>query len=279
MDMNLLKTFLEVHRTRHFGRAGESLFLTQSAVSARIRLLEENLGVSLFDRRRKDMQLTPAGRRFLKHAEQLLQAWNRACRETEQGENAEQLLAVGGPAALWDVCLSRWLATVSGNNPDLSVVAEVDGSEALMRKLIEGGLDVAFLLEPPQSQDLANQPICRFPLILVATRPNLRREQALDRDYVMVDWGVSFNAQHERHFSDMPLPRLRVESPRVALDYIQARGGAAYMPRSFTAHLIEQERLFPVLGVPEMERQVLAVYALASRRLPLIEEVLRLFDG
>jgi hypothetical protein len=51
------------------------------------------------------------------------------------------------------------------------------------------------------------------------------------------------------------------------------------MPRSFTANLIEQERLFPVLGVPEMERQVLAVYALASRRLPLIEEVLRLFDG
>jgi hypothetical protein len=70
-----------------------------------------------------------------------------------------------------------------------------------------------------------------------------------------------------------------VESPRVALDYIQARGGAAYMPKSFTASLIDQEKLFPVLGAPEMERQVIAVYALASRRLPLIEEVLRLFDG
>ena len=41
MDIDLLRTFLEVYRTRHFGRTAENLYLTQSAVSARIRLLEE----------------------------------------------------------------------------------------------------------------------------------------------------------------------------------------------------------------------------------------------
>ena len=41
MDIEILKTFLEVARVRHFGKASESLFITQSAVSARIRLLEE----------------------------------------------------------------------------------------------------------------------------------------------------------------------------------------------------------------------------------------------
>ena len=45
MDTELLKTFLEVSRTRHFGRAAESLYLTQSAVSFRIRQLENQLGV------------------------------------------------------------------------------------------------------------------------------------------------------------------------------------------------------------------------------------------
>ena len=48
MDTELLKTFLEVSRTRHFGRAAESLYLTQSAVSFRIRQLENQLGVNLF---------------------------------------------------------------------------------------------------------------------------------------------------------------------------------------------------------------------------------------
>ncbi|MEX2517286.1 MAG: LysR family transcriptional regulator, partial [Gammaproteobacteria bacterium] len=45
MDVDLLKTFLEVQRTRHFGRAADNLFLTQSAISARIRQLEDELGV------------------------------------------------------------------------------------------------------------------------------------------------------------------------------------------------------------------------------------------
>ena len=50
MDIGVLKTFLEVNRTRHFGQAADNLFLTQSAVSARIRLLEQTLGVPLFSR-------------------------------------------------------------------------------------------------------------------------------------------------------------------------------------------------------------------------------------
>jgi DNA-binding transcriptional LysR family regulator len=44
MDTQLLRTFLEVHRTRHFGRAADNLYVSQSAVSARIRQLEEELG-------------------------------------------------------------------------------------------------------------------------------------------------------------------------------------------------------------------------------------------
>lgn len=61
MDTELLKTFLEVSRTRHFGRAAESLYLTQSAVSFRIRQLENQLGVNLFTRHRNNIRLTAAG--------------------------------------------------------------------------------------------------------------------------------------------------------------------------------------------------------------------------
>ena len=61
MNLELLKTFLEVERCRHFGRAAEELHLTQAAVSARIRQLEETLGVRLFERKRRDIQLTPPG--------------------------------------------------------------------------------------------------------------------------------------------------------------------------------------------------------------------------
>ena len=78
MDIQLLRTFLELDRTRHFGKAAESLFVTQSAVSARIRLLEETLGVPLFIRRRNELQLTGAGERLKRHAETIVSAWQRA---------------------------------------------------------------------------------------------------------------------------------------------------------------------------------------------------------
>ena len=81
MDIELLKTFLEVRRTRHFGKAAENLFLTQAAVSARIRQLERLLGVKLFIRSRNNIQLTSEGERLVGHAQTVLLAWSRARQE------------------------------------------------------------------------------------------------------------------------------------------------------------------------------------------------------
>lgn len=72
MDTELLKTFLEVSRTRHFGKAAESLYLTQSAVSFRIRQLENQVGTELFTRHRNNIQLTPAGQTLVPYAENLM---------------------------------------------------------------------------------------------------------------------------------------------------------------------------------------------------------------
>ncbi|HAF04989.1 MAG TPA: hypothetical protein DCK77_03060 [Shigella sp.] len=64
VDTELLKTFLEVSRTRHFGRAAESLYLTQSAVIFQTRHLKNQLGVTLFPRHRNNIRLTAAGENY-----------------------------------------------------------------------------------------------------------------------------------------------------------------------------------------------------------------------
>ena len=64
MNTDLLRTFLEVAKTRHFGHAAENLYLTQSAVSSRIRQLETTVGVPLFTRQRNNILLTPSGDRW-----------------------------------------------------------------------------------------------------------------------------------------------------------------------------------------------------------------------
>ncbi|VTO16313.1 transcriptional regulator HdfR [Klebsiella variicola] len=82
MDTELLKTFLEVSRTRHFGRAAEALYLTQSAVSFRIRQLENQLGVNLFTRHRNNIRLTTAGEKLLPYAETLMNTWQARARRS-----------------------------------------------------------------------------------------------------------------------------------------------------------------------------------------------------
>jgi DNA-binding transcriptional LysR family regulator len=84
LDTELLKTFLEVQKTRHFGKAAENLYLTQSAVSFRIRQLEQSLGVPLFIRFRNNIQLTAAGELLLPHAEAVLTAIGAARQQIQQ---------------------------------------------------------------------------------------------------------------------------------------------------------------------------------------------------
>lgn len=102
MDTELLKTFLEVSRTRHFGRAAEALYLTQSAVSFRIRQLENQLGVNLFTRHRNNIRLTTAGEKLLPYAETLMNTWQAARKEVAHTSSFPS-----APARLYgSVCLT-----------------------------------------------------------------------------------------------------------------------------------------------------------------------------
>jgi LysR family transcriptional regulator, flagellar master operon regulator len=103
MDLDLLKTFLEVRRTRHFGQAAENLFLTQAAVSARIKQLERMLAAPLFTRYRNNLQLTPMGERLVGHAEAMLQAWDSARQDLDPRKDLRQSMEVGGTRAAWEL--------------------------------------------------------------------------------------------------------------------------------------------------------------------------------
>ena len=133
MDIELLRTFLEVSRLRHFGRAGEKLYVTQSAVSARIRQLEATLGVPLFTRNRNDIRLTAEGQRLVKHAETIVSAWVRARQETELGPAYSSALAVGAMWDLWEVLLNRWLPAVRDSFPEIALQIESHAAEVLVR--------------------------------------------------------------------------------------------------------------------------------------------------
>lgn len=274
MDIQILRTFLELDRTRHFGKAAETLFVTQSAVSARIRLLEETLGVSLFIRRRNEIRLTGAGERLKRHAQTIVAAWQRALIEATLGEEQRSALSVGAVAAVWDCFLQRWINTLYKHRSDVALQAEVYSQEALNKKIMDGGLDVAFLFEPVHIEQYIVSEVASVSLFMVSSRAGLDAHAAMKTGYVMVDWGASFVAVYARHFPEAPQPTIRMNLAHSALAFLQDCGGCGYLPEQLVAEQLRNKRLHLVGGAPVIEQRIYAVYRGYSEHRDLIEETL-----
>ena len=100
MDFDQLVTFVEVAKQGNFSRAGQKVFRSQSAVSAQIRLLEQDYGEKLLDRVGKSVRLTPAGEVLLEYAQQLLTLRSESQRAVaDQGSTPRGVLAIGANEA------------------------------------------------------------------------------------------------------------------------------------------------------------------------------------
>src|SRR6185312_2356117 len=96
MDIVTARTFLEIVKTGSFVAAARNLNITQTAVSARIRALEQQLDRTVFIRNKAGARLTPAGDQFLRFATSLVQIWERAQHEVAMPLGRENLVTVGG---------------------------------------------------------------------------------------------------------------------------------------------------------------------------------------
>jgi DNA-binding transcriptional LysR family regulator len=260
MDISLLRTFLEVAHTRHFGRAAAHLCITQSAVSARIKLLETTLGLPVFTRRRNDIQLTPAGNGLLRYAETIVRTWSRARQELALDGRFGRSLAVGCQPDLWAIRVRDWAATLHRERPDLALQVEILPGDTLWQRLASDVLDLAVLFEPPSSQDLEVEQVGTCDLVMVADRPNLGTAEALAQGYMLVDWGTRFMTEHSQRFPELPAVSLRLSQGRMALDMLRSLGGAAYLPRQLVDEPLAAAELHLVADAPVMARPVYAVY-------------------
>ena len=273
MDLELLRTFLELNRIRHFSRTAEALHLTQAAVSSRLKNLEQQLGVCLFERSKREMRLTPEGARLVRHAERQIAAWRMARQDVAAGSKSQQL-AIGGSLRIWDVMLQRWLHELRRNYPKMAIIAESQTPDFLTRRLIDGTLDVAIMLEPAQLDIMHIREVADLEFICVSSKKGIRIEQALEENYVFVDWGLAFGLDHRRAFPDAPESMTRVSQAKMALDFLYSVGGSAYLPRRMVSTDVEFGVLYEVLNAPVFRRQAYATFPVRSPKSDLIHEVI-----
>ncbi len=257
MDTELLKTFLEVQRTRHFGRAAENLYLTQAAVSARIKQLETSLGGPVFTRYRNNLQLTESGRRLVPHAESILVAWERAKQEVSLNSRKEMVLAIGATNGLWDLFLQRCLLYTFQKNPEVVLRADANSQDILVRHILDRTLDLAFVYEPAKHTDILSIRIADVNLVLVHTN-DASTEFQVPTGYIDVDWGVSFNISFAKHYGNIPVV-MHTSLARIALESILTYSGSAYLPIQMVEPYLGKELNIEPLA-PVFTRTVYACY-------------------
>ena len=276
MDTILLKTFLEVTHARNFGKASETLCVAPSTVSARIRQLEDLLGLSLFIRNHQQVSLTPAGEHMVRHARFILNAWERAYEDIALSANLNKRLVMAGTPSLWDIFLQDWLNDIHSKMPDLALRAEDSTTLRVMEKLDRGSIDIGFIYEQPKLANMVVEEVKTIPLRLVSTEAGQNADQATADGYIRVEWGSIFNSLHERHFPQRPLAPVRVNSSRIALKLMLNCGGAAYLPDTTTTERIERGELFIVEDAPKLEMKAYAAYSMHGEHHDLIKELLKL---
>lgn len=259
VDIGLFRTFLEVIKTRHFGQAAENLFVTQAAVSARIKIIENHFDCQLFTRDRNNIQLTSSGVKLQNYAEMILENYKQAKKDIAIDNGKLEQFTIGGTPSIWDSFLQQGLTEVMDMFQELSFAAEVMSRDKLQRGLIDRTLDLAISFDQIKEEGIYSQKLSSSELIMVSNKSQ-DRSLAFKDNYVYVDWGARFALEHSQNHGHESEPYLKTSTARIALDFILQKGGSAYLPLNMVKqHLIEQV-LFRVDGVDPWIKPVYIAY-------------------
>jgi DNA-binding transcriptional LysR family regulator len=259
MDIAVARTFLEILKTGSFVAAAANLNITQTAVSARIRGLEEQLGRPLFIRSRVGAKLTPAGQQFHRFAATLVQVWESAERAVVMPVERDQVVTLGAELSLWSPLTRDWLLWMRRECPSIGINARIDNAERLIEQVQDGSLDGAVVYGARRRSGLITELLFEERLIRVRA---VRMGHELETDdHVGVFWGDDFEAGYRAAFPDEPRPMVSIGYGPLALDYILAAGGSGYFREGFVKPYLDEGLVAPMPESPQFSYSASLVHS------------------
>ena len=167
MTLTELKYIVAVARERHFGRAAEACHVSQPTLSVAIRKLEDELGVSLFERGGTEVTVTPIGLRIVEQAQRVLDETSTIREIAEQGRDPlAGALRLGVIYTIGPYLLPRAMRRVIDEAPRMPLLLQENYTVRLLESLRQGDIDVALLAEPFPDQGFATRPLYDEPFVV-----------------------------------------------------------------------------------------------------------------
>jgi DNA-binding transcriptional LysR family regulator len=245
LDMRLLQSFLAVAEELHFGRAARRLHLSQPPLSMQIRKLEERLGVRLFERSRRHVELTEAGVVLVLRARHLIAEAERAQRELLRVARGESgVLSVGyTPSTTYDV-LPRLVQRLRRSRPEIKLeLVELRSSEQVSA-LQAGRIELGFVCGPLAPPDLIERVVLRErPVVAMPARHALAKRKWVTVQALRAEPFVQVRREIEPAWAEPCAHALRVlgvggnvaqetDSKLAMLGLVAARVGVCVVPES-----------------------------------------------
>ncbi len=171
MNMRNFEYLVQAAELEHFGRAAARCQVSQPTLSLQIRKLEKQLGVEIFHRKRRGVQLTPAGREVTEQAKNILREYERLCSLGRRARHPEESqLWLGVFPTIAPYLLPRVLPRLHKRCPRLQLRLVEEKTPRLYDKLRAGRIDAALLALPVTVAGLASTEILREPFLLAVHR-------------------------------------------------------------------------------------------------------------
>lgn len=161
MELQQIKYFLTLARELHFWNTAEKMFITQSALSRQIKALEDELGLKLFERNKRNVKLTEAGIFLRDQWTPLLDEVNRINRQARKIHEGEYgSIRIGYPGSIAYGFLPELITSIAHSLPELKVELEEPTDISFEQLLLNYQMDLAFRRDPAENPAL--QSICLY---------------------------------------------------------------------------------------------------------------------
>ncbi len=257
-----MRVFAAVARNLSFTRAAQELHLTQPAVSQQVSLLEEEVGMPLFEQIGRKIRLAPAGLELLRYATQVTELLREA------GETLAAMRGLKrGELKLGAVSTAKYfaptlLSAFTPAYPEVTIKFTVANREEIVRLLGANELDLVIMGRPPRELDTTAEPFARHPLVIIASldHPLARRRgislKSLAREsFIIREQGSGTRASMEHVFRERGVgfrASMEVSSNETIKQAVMAGMGLSFISSHTIGLEVETGRLaiLDVVGLP-----------------------------
>lgn len=267
---NWLPAFRAVAATEHVGEASEKVHKSPSALSRAVGLLEEDFGVELFESTGRQIQLTEAGRDFLKIVRKSMRLVDEGMRRVAEADPVRQFHLGSSRRLGWalESTLGRLTGTLDGTDLHVSTSEEPAPREHILR----GKLDLLITHQPVEGDQIETRHVADLENLLCGPgdHPLMHTDEIDDEDLEQTEFVAPPNEGTDRPADGWPPGRerrvvCRVERPRTAARLAAEGGHLAILPRQFAAS--ERDSAFELLARASSALADTPVYAVRRQQL------------